>query len=139
MQCILLKTTEGVDVIYPVSRPIEDIILLEIPVESVYSIIEQDSLPKTRVFRRAWGFQGGQLVIDMSLACSIQKDRWRAARAPLLAQLDLDYMRALETNDTVKIAEVISKKQALRDVTETDLTNIPSPTELELVWPEILN
>lgn len=137
MQCILLKTTEGVDIIYPVARSIEDIILLELPQDSVYSIVDKDTIPLTRVFRRAWTYQEGQLVVDLDLAKGIQRDRWRAARTPKLAQLDLDYMRALETNDAVKMVEIVTKKQALRDVTETDLSGI-TVAELESIWPEIL-
>jgi hypothetical protein len=137
MQCILLKTTEGVDIIYPVARSIEDIILLDLPQDSVYSIVDKDTIPLTRIFRGAWTYQDGQLVVDLELARDIQKDRWRAARTPKLAQLDLDYMRALETNDTVKMAEIVAKKQALRDVTTTDLSGTPV-AELESVWPEIL-
>lgn len=137
MQCILLKTTEGVDIIYPVARSIEDIILLELPQDSVYSIVDKDTIPLTRVFRRAWTYQEGQLVVDLEMAKGIQRDRWRAARTPKLAQLDLDYMRALETNDTVKMAEIVVQKQALRDVTTTDLSGI-TVAELESIWPEIL-
>jgi hypothetical protein len=137
MQCILQKTTDGVVIIYPVSRSIEDIILLELPPDSVYSVVDQDTLPLTRVFRGAWTYQDGQLVVDLDLAQGIQRDRWRAARTPKLAQLDLDYMRALETNDAVKMAEIVAQKQALRDVTETDLSGITA-AELESIWPEIL-
>jgi hypothetical protein len=137
MQCILQKTTDGVVIIYPVSRSIEDIILLELSPEVIYSVVDQDTLPLTRVFRGAWTYQDGQLVVDLDLAQGIQRDRWRAARTPKLAQLDLDYMRALETNDTVKMAEIVAKKQALRDVTTTDLSGTPV-AELESVWPEIL-
>jgi hypothetical protein len=138
MQCILLKTVEGVDIIYPVSRSIEDIILLELPSDSIYSIIDQSTIPATRTFRGAWAFQGGQLDVDLDIARVIQKDRWRAARTPLLAQLDLDYMRALETNDAVAMAAVVSKKQALRDITQIDLSGVTTAAELEAVWPEIL-
>jgi len=138
MQCILLKTAEGVDIIYPVSRSIEDIILLELPPESVYSIIDQASIPPTRVFRGAWVYQEEQLTIDLNIARVIQKDRWRAARAPLLAQLDLDYIRAMETSNTSEMAAVVSKKQALRDITGIDLSGITTADGIESFWPEIL-
>ena len=49
----------------------------------------------------------------MAKAKEIHKDNIRAARAPKLAELDIEFQRAVETSaDTSAIA---AKKQALRD------------------------
>ena len=67
--------------------------------------------------------------IDMAKAKEIHKARIRNARAPKLAELDVEFQRALETSSST--TDIIAKKQALRDapaavgistaVTETDL------------------
>jgi len=51
--------------------------------------------------------------IDMAKAREIHKDKIREARAPKLAELDIEFQKALETSaDT---SAIIAKKQALRD------------------------
>ena len=73
------------------------------------------TVPSDRTFRGAWQFNGSAVEVDMDAAKVIHKDALRAARAPLLAALDVAYMRALEiSGSTLSIA---TDKQALRDVT----------------------
>jgi len=53
------------------------------------------------------------IKIDMSKAKNIHKENIRIAREPKLAELDIQFQKALETSsDTTAI---VSKKQALRD------------------------
>ena len=47
-------------------------------------------------------------------------------------------MKAVESADTAKQAEIASKKQELRDVTNTPIPGT-TPEEIKAVWPEILN
>jgi hypothetical protein len=55
------------------------------------------------------------LTVNFSKAQVITKTRLRADRAPLLATLDIEFQRALESGaDTSNIVE---RKQELRDVT----------------------
>ena len=50
---------------------------------------------------------------DIAKAKEIHKDNIRIAREPLLAALDIEFQRALETSaDT---SAIVAKKQALRD------------------------
>lgn len=79
------------------------------------------------------------ITINLDKAKNIQKNRWREARKPLLTQLDTEFMRAVESGDIVKQQQIAAKKQALRDVTVTDLSTITTPEELKNVWPDILN
>ena len=79
------------------------------------------------------------ITINLDKAKNIQKNRWREARKPLLTQLDTEFMRAVESGDTIKQQQIAAKKQALRDVTVTDLSTITTPEELKNVWPDILN
>jgi hypothetical protein len=77
------------------------------------------------------------IIVNPVKAKAIWKDKWREARKPLLASLDIEFMKAVELADTAKQAEIASKKQALRDVTETEI-NGTSPEEIKSVWPDIL-
>jgi len=78
------------------------------------------------------------IIINPDKAKAIWKDKWRVARKPLLASLDIEFMKAVETSDTDKQAEIASKKQALRDVTQTEI-NGNTPEEIKAVWPSVLN
>jgi len=55
------------------------------------------------------------ITVNISKAKEIVKDKIRAERAKLLAQLDVEFMRAVEMADTAKQQEIAAKKQALRD------------------------
>ena len=56
-------------------------------------------------------------------------------RKPLLEALDIDYQRADEAGDASKKTEIATKKQALRDVTNsTALNDASSATEVRAVW-----
>ena len=51
--------------------------------------------------------------IDMAKAREIHKNNIREARAPKLAELDVEFQRALETGAST--TDIVAKKQALRD------------------------
>jgi hypothetical protein len=78
------------------------------------------------------------ITINPDKAKSIWKNKWREARKPLLASLDIEFMKAVETGNSIRQGEIALKKQELRDV-----TNIPilgtTPEEIKSIWPEVLN
>jgi len=78
------------------------------------------------------------IIVNLDKAKAIWKDKWREARKPLLASLDIEFMKAVESADTEKQAEIASKKQALRDVTQTEIVG-NTPEEIKAVWPSVLN
>ena len=51
--------------------------------------------------------------IDMAKAREIHKTNIRAARSPKLAELDIEFQKALETGAST--TDIVAKKQALRD------------------------
>lgn len=74
--------------------------------------------------------------VNIEKAKAIHLDKFRAARAPKLAKLDIDFMKAVEANDEAKKAEIVAAKQALRDVT---LTTLPDDLAgIKATWPDIL-
>ena len=62
-------------------------------------------------------FQEGKIVVDFGQAKLVTKDRLRKERTPLLAKLDVDYMRALEAGGDT--SAITTQKQALRDLPDT--------------------
>ena len=78
------------------------------------------------------------IIVNTNKAKAIWKDKWREAHKPLLATLDIEFMKAVESADTEKQAEIASKKQALRDVTQTEIVG-NTPKEIKAVWPSVLN
>jgi len=77
------------------------------------------------------------IIVNLDKAKAIWKEKWREARKPLLASLDIEFMRAVESVDTTKQAEIVKKKQELRDVTQTEIVG-NTPEEIKSVWPNIL-
>lgn len=76
---------------------------------------------------------------NMAKAVEIKKDAIRAERQPLLEALDIELMKALGAGNTTKVAEIESKKQALRDATKDKaLTKAKTPEELKAVVPAAL-
>jgi hypothetical protein len=137
-QLIIYQNTEGgVSVIIPTGEiPIEDVIAKDLPAGVEYSVVDASDLPSDRYFREAWRVADGGVEIDIEAAKSIQRDKWREARAPKLAALDVAYIRAMEQGDTVQLSTIAAKKQELRDVTAT-----PLPDDVDGIketWPEIL-
>ena len=51
--------------------------------------------------------------IDMAKAKEIHKDNIRVAREPKLAELDIEFQKAIETGSST--TDIVAKKQALRD------------------------
>ena len=68
-----------------------------------------------RTFRNAWRKNGLTFTVDMAHARDIQREALRRVRKPMLEDLDIQYMQALEVgSDTTKVAQ---EKQRLRDIT----------------------
>ena len=73
--------------------------------------------------------------VNIAKAKELQKERFRQVRKPLLESLDIDYQRADEAGDASKKTEIATKKQALRDVTNsTALNDASSAAEVRAVW-----
>ena len=77
--------------------------------------------------------------IDMAKAREIHKNKIRIAREPKLAELDIEFQKALETGAST--TEIVTKKQKLRDapaavdslvITETTVAGIT--TQLKACW-----
>ena len=105
----------------------------------VQSVALPDGAAHDRTFRNAWTLNGSTIECDMVKARDIHRDRLRKARAPLLAELDIEYQRADESGDNEKKRDIARRKQALRDVTaDPDIEAADTPAALKLVMPRAL-
>jgi hypothetical protein len=116
---------------------IQEFIASNVPngVESV--VIDSTQFPTDIEFAMALEVNGG-LKFNSDKAKAIWKNKWREARKPKLEALDVEFMKAVELGQVEKQAEIGAKKQALRDVTNTEIPGNTSE-EIKSVWPSILN
>ena len=71
--------------------------------------------------------------IDMAKAREIHKNKIREARSPKLAELDIEFQKALETGAST--TDIVAKKQALRDApADSGIASAGSADELKAQW-----
>jgi len=83
-------------------------------------IVSKDSLISDRTFRNAFKIdtKNNKIVHDMDKAKDLLKEDLRHKRVPLLNELDVQFLKAVELDDEKKKAKVVVNKKKLRDVTE---------------------
>jgi len=71
--------------------------------------------------------------VDMAKAREIHKTKIREARTPKLAELDIEFQKALETGAST--TDIVAKKQALRDAPADSSIAAASDTDaLKAQW-----
>lgn len=80
----------------------------------------------------------GSVFFNRPRAIELKKKEFRLLRKPLLEKLDVEFMKSLETGDTLLITEITSKKQILRDITNIDMSQYDTPEKLYNYIPEEL-
>ena len=74
--------------------------------------------------------------VNMTKAKDIWRDKIREDRKPKLAELDVQYMRAVENDDATEKAAIATKKQTLRDApADSRIDAATTPDDLKLVDP----
>lgn len=76
--------------------------------------------------------------IDLNKALEIHKTKIREKRELVFKDLDIQFMKALEQGNTTLSTEIGTKKQALRDITDIDISNVTTLDELKQLWNEEL-
>tara|TARA_Y100000401_G_scaffold114344_1_gene116260 strand:- start:169 stop:447 length:279 start_codon:yes stop_codon:yes gene_type:complete len=73
--------------------------------------------------------------IDMAKAKEIHKNKIRDARIAKFAELDIEFQKAIETDDSTKKSEIATKKQALRDApADSDIDAASDTDALKAQW-----
>jgi hypothetical protein len=103
---------------------------------NIYKVVE--TIDINNDFFDAYEFdQDNGATLNIEKAKDIKRNQFRQARKPLFEQLDVEYMRAVETSNATKKKTIAAKKQELRDVTAIELPD--NVDELVEFWPDILN
>lgn len=102
--------------------------------------IEESDIPTDRYFRDAWRSPDSRRIqVNMPKARDIHRAALRRRRKPLMAALDTEYMRADEAGDVGLKAQIIARKQALRDVPQDPrIERADTPDKLKAVIPAVL-
>ena len=112
MSKIIYTNSDGTVSIITPTGDVNDAIK-DVPSGLSYEIVEDSVIPTDRSFRNAWKQNSKTIETDMTKAKEIHKDKIRIARTPKLAELDIEFQKALETSSST--TDIIAKKQALRD------------------------
>ena len=71
--------------------------------------------------------------VDMAKAREIHKTNIREARTPKLAELDIEFQKALETGSST--TDIVAKKQALRDApADSGIASASDTDALKAQW-----
>tara|TARA_B100000508_G_scaffold134503_1_gene125287 strand:- start:366 stop:626 length:261 start_codon:yes stop_codon:yes gene_type:complete len=71
--------------------------------------------------------------VDMAKAREIHKTNIRNARTPKLAELDVEFQKALETGAST--TDIVARKQALRDApADSEITSAADTDALKAQW-----
>ena len=71
--------------------------------------------------------------VDMAKAREIHKTNIRTARTPKLAELDIEFQKALESGAST--TDIVAKKQALRDApADSVIASASTADELKAQW-----
>lgn len=116
----------GVAVMYLTGEmSVEDVLKRDVDTTKPYQVMNYDELPIDEDdFFNAWTFgpkkSDGKysVMVDMTKAKDITRDKLRIARKSLFEKLDVDFMRAVERGDTTAQRTIADKKQKLRDITQ---------------------
>ena len=100
-----------------------------------FVLLPENLLPPAAL-QPAWVLGDGVLSIDVAVAYELVRERLRQERAPLLADLDVAFVRALERGEDT--SAVLREKQALRDITEVDLRGYSLEALATLTLKELL-
>lgn len=100
--------------------------------------ISKEDIPTTREFRNAWKDTGSAIEHDMVKCRGIHLGHLRAERAKLLPELDVQWMRAFSTGNTISAAVVEAKRQALRDMPQTFSANIQAAATVDALKAIVL-
>lgn len=100
-----------------------------LPKPTGYRVVTTLEVPQDRTYRDAWMHDGVTIIHHMGKAKEIHRNILRAERAPLLADLDVQYQKADEKNDAAEKMDIAKRKQELRDITK--LPSIEAATTIE--------
>ena len=132
MSRIIYTKSDGTVSIITPAGDVNDAIK-DVPSGLSYEIVEDSVIPTDRSFRNAWKQNSKTIETDMTKAKEIHKDKIRIARTPKLADLDIEFQKALETSSST--TDIVAKKQLLRDApAASGISTAASEADLKAQW-----
>ena len=132
MSRIIYTNSDGTVSIITPAGDVNDAIK-DVPSGLSYEIVEDSVIPTDRSFRNAWKQNTKTIETDMTKAKEIHKDKIRIARTPKLAELDIEFQKALETSSST--TDIVAKKQLLRDApAASGISTAASEADLKPQW-----
>ena len=132
MSRIIYTNSDGTVSIITPAGDVNDAIK-DVPSGLSYEIVEDSVIPTDRSFRNAWKQNSKTIETDMTKAKEIHKDKIRIARTPKLAELDIEFQKALETSSST--TDIVAKKQLLRDApAASGISTAASEADLKAQW-----
>ena len=132
MSRIIYTNSDGTVSIITPAGDVNDAIK-DVPSGLSYEIVEDSVIPTDRIFRNAWKQNSKTIETDMTKAKEIHKDKIRIARTPKLAELDIEFQKALETSSST--TDIVAKKQLLRDApAASGISTAASEADLKAQW-----
>ena len=132
MSKIIYTNSDGTVSIINPTGDVNDAIK-DVPSGLSYEIVEDSVIPTDRSFRNAWIQNNKIIETDIAKAREIHKNNIRNARTPKLAELDIEFQKALETSSST--TDIVSKKQALRDApADSGIASAKTEAQLKAQW-----
>lgn len=138
MKTIIKKELNGFpSVTYPVGNLTVEECLELLTSDGLEYVIIDNVEYDSEFFPNAYEFDKEVGVkLNIEKAKEVQRNKWREARKKRFEKLDLDFMLSLETENIEMQKTIKQKKQELRDVTKTILSD--DLEEIKVTWPNIL-
>lgn len=103
------------------------------PTDKTIYTVQPSDCPTDRSFRDAWSYDGTNFGVNITKAKEIHRDNIRNARTPKLAELDVEFQKALETGAST--TDIVTRKQALRDApADSSIDAATNESELKAQW-----
>ena len=132
MSKIIYTNSDGTVSIINPTGDVNDAIK-DVPSGLSYEIVEDSVIPTDRTFRNAWIQNNKTIETDIAKAREIHKNNIRNARTPKLAELDIEFQKALETSSST--TDIVSKKQTLRDApADSGIASADTEAKLKAQW-----
>jgi len=112
---------------------------LHIPTGSINYLLSESPINDSDFYNSYgldWNLEKGSispLIINIEVAKTKFIDDIREARVSILNELDIQFMKTLETGNPT--TEIVTKKQRLRDLPTMDLSDVTTIDELKGKWP----
>lgn len=125
----------------PKEDTIEFVINRIVPSGSNYVFMYDDSvIEKSFTFCYDFNFndENGSIAIptfNVEKGKELFMENAKRRRTKIFPDLDVQYMKALESGNQTLIQEIVTKKQALRDITTIDFSDVVTPSDVKSKWP----